>query len=97
MRDHDGRVKEKDVTLTPKSKVPLYVVGSTILLTIVMTLQWADLRNRLDNSLTVQQAQDWIDQARDRNPTMNFPPIPPRRSMAYGLGTVAFQVSTNWP
>jgi hypothetical protein len=75
-------MKPSEMTITPKSRVPLYVLGSAIVMTAVMTLQWADLRFQIREALTMQQAQDWIDTMREKNPSMYIAPVPPKRSEA---------------
>ena len=67
-------------TITGEWNLPLYVVGSTIVLTVVMTAQWYDLRQRVDNSVTTQQAQEWIDNAREQNPTVRWPRLPAKQA-----------------
>ena len=71
--------KEKP-TITPEWRVPIYVVGSTVLLAVIMTLQWADLRNRVDASVSIQQAQEWIDNAREQNPAVKWPRLPAKHA-----------------
>ncbi len=66
-------------TITPEWRVPLYVVGSTVALAIYATIGYNNIQNKLDMAMTTQQAQDWIDNAREHNPAVNWPRLPPKK------------------
>lgn len=69
-------------TINGNWKVPLYIFGSAIVsclsLGSLATLQYKDLKNHVDASVSQQQWQDWIDVQRERNPNVIWSPIPKR-------------------
>ena len=77
-------------TITPKTKVPLYVVasclGSVVWLTIYGTALYYNLAQKIDAAVSIQQAQAWIDDARDANrttaPLVQWPRLPTKQSTA---------------
>ena len=66
----------KHVTITPKTRVPLAIVGSAIGLAIYGTILYSNVMNALDASFTIRQAQQWLDDAREANPAIKWPRIP---------------------
>jgi len=85
---HDHNTNN-NVTLTPKTKVPVYIVGSAVALAVYGTLLFAKLSEKLDGSVSQQQVQDWIDDAREKNPTVNWPRLPEKRTMKAALEKLA--------
>ena len=73
----------KPVEINEKTKVPVYVIGTAVALAVLMTSQWYVLKSEVekigDNSMTIQQGQDWIDDARDKNPSINWPRLPEKK------------------
>lgn len=69
-------------TITPEWRVPLYVVGSSVALAIYATIGYTNILNKLDAAMTTQQAQEWIDNAREHNPAVNWPRLPPKKGTA---------------
>lgn len=71
-------------TLTPNTKVPLYVVGSAIGLAVLLCLQWADIRHQLQDltkdAVTEKQMQEWIENAREVNPQVKWPRLPTKET-----------------
>lgn len=78
---------EKVTVITEKTKVPLAIVGSSVCLAIYGTILYARMMVALNGSLTVQQAQDWIDDARDKNPTITWPRIPAKHDQSQASST----------
>jgi hypothetical protein len=68
------------ITLSSKSRVPLSVVGSAIGLAIYGTILYMRLSNQIEAAITVTQAQQWIDDAREMNriayPGLVWPRLP---------------------
>lgn len=72
--DHDTDI----ITLSPKSRVPIYVVGSAMGLAIYGTVLYRNLSDQIKAAVTVEQAQTWIDNARDMNRVSNPSVVWPR-------------------
>ena len=78
-QDHN---KTTTNTITTSTKVPLAILVSTVSLAIYGTLLYAKLANKIDSSLSIGQAQQWIDDAREKNPGVNWPRIPAKPDAA---------------
>ena len=74
-------------TINEKTKLPLGFVVSIVGLAVLMSCQWMNLRATMAtyhaenlqlyrDTLTQKQAQEWIDDARELNPTVKWPRIP---------------------
>ena len=72
-------MRREDITLTPRSKVPITVVISSIGLAIYGTIGYRGIVEKLDTAMTIQQAQRWIDDARDHNPQIYWPRLSERK------------------
>lgn len=72
--------KEKDVTITEQTRMPLALVISIVGLAILFTIGWADLRHQLGNTLTTPQMQEWLENAREQNPSIKWPRIPQKQT-----------------
>ncbi len=72
--------EDESVSITPSSKVPIYVIASSVALAIYGTLLYASIVNRLSTTMTVNQFQHWKDDAAEMNPTIRFPRIPAKDS-----------------
>ena len=79
MSEHIIKPKDRN-EITPTTRVPLYLLGSFLGLAIYGTIGYCNIMAKLDTSMSVQQAQDWIDDARSLNPTINWPRLPSKRS-----------------
>ena len=77
---HQHRDPYGKYEITPKTRVPIYVLGSAIGLAVYLTFWFASLSSKLDNAVTQDQVQQWIDDARERNPTVNWPRLPDKRN-----------------
>lgn len=81
-------MSDRKPTITPEWRVPLYVVGSAVGLAVLMTAQWFNLKSEVRdlsaNALSVQQAQEWIDNAREQNQTtpVKWPRIPDKKPLS---------------
>ena len=67
--------------ITTKTRIPLYMVCSTLSLAVYGTVLYMNIMSSLNNSFTVQQAQDWLDDARTLNPSINWPRVPAKKVM----------------
>ncbi len=86
MRNHNDNDMEEDEprTITESWRVPLYTLGSAIVLagtvSVYATLLYERVISRLDSidrgQMTVGQFQHWTDDARDLNPTVHWPRLP---------------------
>ena len=74
-------------TITEKTRVPIGFVISIVGVAILVSCQWMNLRSTMEtyhrenvqmfqDSLSVKQAQEWIDDAREANPNVKWPRIP---------------------
>jgi len=68
--------KEKIPTITPEWRVPLTVVGSMVALAVYATIGYANIMAKLGDAVTTRQAQEWIDNAREQNPSVKWPRLP---------------------
>ena len=71
---------EKPRTITPEWRVPLYVVGSAVALAVYGTVLYQNLKAEVSDGVNFSQVQHWIDEARQRNPNINWPPLPEKHS-----------------
>lgn len=79
MKEHRAYSDDgKKITITPATRVPIYIVMSAIFLASLGTTEWFQLRSEVRGSLSVEQAQQWIDDARDLNPSIHWPRLPER-------------------
>ena len=71
-------------TITNNTKIPLYLVVSTVSLAIYGTVLYEKLSYKIDQSLSIQQAQQWVDIAREVNrvsfPALVWPAIPAKQT-----------------
>jgi len=81
---------ERVEVITPKTRVPLAIVSSSVGLAIYGTILYARMMAALNGALTIQQAQDWIDNAREKNPAIEWPRIPQKRD------NISLYVVTNY-
>lgn len=79
MNEQNGRIRLKE-EVTQKTRVPLSFLVFAIINTALLVGMWKDLSNKVENvsqtALTEHQAQQWIDDARDKNPQINWPRLP---------------------
>lgn len=62
--------------ITPNTRVPIYVVLSAASLAIYGTILYMSIASKLDSAMTIQQEQEWIDNAREHNPSIYWPRLP---------------------
>jgi hypothetical protein len=74
-------IKEKPI-ITPEWGVPLTVVCSCVGLAIYATVGYSNIMAKLDASVTTRQAQEWIDNAREQNPTVKWPRLPSKQQQS---------------
>ena len=76
---HPNEIKIKD-EISGNTGVPLKLVWPTIVLSALIIGEWMDLRYEVRQSVSIQQAQSWIDDFRDANrntvPAMFVPRLP---------------------
>ena len=77
--------KEREKTITPNTRVPLYVLGSAIGLAIYIGILFANLSAKLDAAVTEGQFQHWIDDAREQNPMQHWPRLPGKQTHDNGM------------
>jgi len=73
------RHNTEERAITPNTRVPIYVVGSVVVFAVYVTVLFAQINSKLDSALSVQQYQEWLDNAREKNPTINWPRLPDKR------------------
>lgn len=74
--------KEKTPTITPEWRVPLTVVGSMVALAVYATIGYANIMAKLGEAVSTRQAQEWIDNAREQNPSVKWPRLPAKQQEA---------------
>jgi len=75
-KKHDSEQR----VITPNTRVPLYVVGSAIGLAVYITCLFWSMSSKLDGAVSANQFQHWIDDAREKNPTLFWPRLPEKQS-----------------
>ena len=79
--------------INEKTKIPFYLVCSTLSLAVYGTVLYEKLVYEIDRSLSIQQAQQWIDNSREVNrvafPGLIWPPIPPKPQFSFLQSTFA--------
>lgn len=77
----------KAVNITPKARVPLSLVWPIVCFAVLVTIEWQVTLARMDtyhseslqmykDSVSVRQAQEWIDDFRENNPAVKVPRLP---------------------
>ena len=96
---HHHKEPETSTAIGPKTKVPLYVVGSAMVLACLLTAQWMDMRSLvmsgLKDSVTQDQAREWIENARLRNPMIDWPALPVKVLQSEELTVPTYQNFTS--
>lgn len=66
--------------ITPSTRIPLFVTVWLMGMTALGSLAWANLRYEIKSfsqiAVTEKQSQEWIDNARDKNPSITWPRLP---------------------
>ena len=89
---HMQRSYEREVTLSEKTKMPAAIVASTLTLAVYGTILYDRVCAKIDAAMTVTQAQEWIDDARDKNPQIYWPRLPEKHPV-----TLTAKDEGQWP